>query len=301
MQGITITLDELLALRHVANQICLPQPKSSRSSQHGDYHSPFRGRGMDFLENRVYQPGDDIRSINWAVTARTGKTHTKIYQQERERPVYIILDFNDSMYFGTKVAYKSVIAAKTAALIAWAALKNGDRVGSVLVKDTGQILRPCHSKQNLMQFLKSLVSFVIPESNGYIGIDNALKKLKRTIKSGSLIYVISDFYNLNKAVEQELYYLAKNHDVTNILIYDPLEKTPPKDDRYLFHDFRNQKSMLLDTHSRLVNKDYETIFRDRITQIKKLCYVTGMQLIELATNDDLAKMLRQILPRKMFQ
>lgn len=300
MQGITVTLDELLSLRHLAEQIRLPHPNSSRSLQSGNYQSPFRGRGMDFVENRVYQPGDDIRSINWSVTARTGKTHTKVYQQERERPVYLILDLNETMFFGTKVAYKSVTAAYAATLIAWAALKNGDRIGSLLVKESNQILPPSHSKQHLVELLKNIVKVVTPETNSYSGLSQGLKKLKHTIKTGSLIFLFSDFYQLDEPLKEELQHLAKYHDITNILIYDPLEKAPPEHGRYLFHDFHHHQSILLDTYSKAVCNNYSEIYAQRVNSLKKLCYATGMQMLELATNDELAKIIRQVLLRKMF-
>lgn len=300
MQGVNVTLEELLSLRHLAYQICLPQPTSSRSDQQGNYQSPFRGRGMDFVENRVYQPGDDIRSINWAVTARTGKTHTKVYQQERERPVYLVVDLNLSMFFGTRTAFKSVSAANIAALLAWAALRNGDRIGSLLVKEASQLLPPFHSKRNLVEFLKNLVQFVMSEPSSYFGLAPALKKLHRSIKSGSLIFIISDFYNLDKNLEEQLQHLAKHHEVSNIFIYDPIEKNPPESDRYLFHDFIQQQSVLLDTFNRSVCTEYRTIFADRLLRLKKLSYGSGMNVLEIATNDDLAKMLRQVVMRKML-
>ncbi len=300
MQGISVTLDELLNLRHLAEQIRLPHPNSSRSIQSGNYQSPFRGRGMDFVENRVYQPGDDIRSINWAVTARTGKAHTKVYQQERERPVYIILDLNETMFFGTKVAYKSVTAAHAATLIAWAALKNGDRIGSLLVKEANHILPPGHGKQNLVELLKNIVKVVAPGPASYSGLGQGLKKLKHTIKSGSLIFLFSDFYHLDESLKEELQHLAKYHDITNVLIYDPLEKSPPVQGRYLFHDFHQHQSILLDTYSKKVCVDYSEIYAQKVNCLKKLCYATGMQMLELATNDELAKIIRQVLLRKMF-
>ncbi len=99
----------------------------------GNRQSRFRGRGIDFQESRNYQPGDDIRTMDWRVTARTGRPHTKVFQEERERPIIIVIDCNPSMFFGTRVAFKAVIAARLAALIAWAAIRNGDRIGAVSV------------------------------------------------------------------------------------------------------------------------------------------------------------------------
>lgn len=294
MQGISVTLEELLALRHVANQIYLPAPKLSTHSQYGNYQSPIRGRGMDFVENRIYQPGDDIRGINWAVTARTGRAHSKVYQQERERPIYLILDFNDSMFFGTKVAFKSVIASRAAALIAWAALRNGDRIGAVLVKETIQQLPPCHNKQNLINLFKNIVSFSTPDASQKVDVSTALNKLKRTMKSGSLIYLLSDFYNFDNSVQRELQHLSKHHEVINILIYDTLEKKSPIKDKYLFHDFNGNQTLLLDTHNKNICQQYNAIFNERLMKLKKLSYATGMHLVELETSDDLIATIRQV-------
>ncbi len=294
MQGISVTLEELLALRYMANKMHLPPHNNTSSIQHGNYHSPFRGRGMDFVENRIYQPGDDIRTINWAVTARIGKAHTKIYQQERERPIYLILDFNHSMFFGTRVAFKSVIAAKAAALIAWVALKQGDRIGASLITANKHILLPCHNKRNIVDLLKNIASCTLSNQEGSVDIASAVSKLKRTIKSGSLIYILSDFYCLNNVVENEISQLAKNHEVANILIYDQLEKNSPKG-CFLFHDNFQLQSTRVDTYSHSFTSAYKAIFQERFLKVKKLSYKSNMRLIELATDGDLLKTIRQVL------
>jgi uncharacterized protein (DUF58 family) len=299
MHGITVTLDELLALRYAANQIHLPLPRIANSSQQGGHLSSFRGRGMDFLENRIYQPGDDIRAMNWPVTARTGKAHTKVYQQERERPIYLILDFSSSMFFGTRTAFKSVIAARAAAMIAWAALKQGDKIGALLVKHQNQILPPTHSKRNLVELFKKLVACVTPGDQDEVTMVSALHKLKHTIKSGSLIYFLSDFYCLNDVVQNELQQFAKRHEVINIFIYDPLEKNPPQHDRYLFHDINQIQSLLLDTNSPTTRDAYAQIFVNKLTDLKKLCFASGMHLVELATDQEIVNIIRQTITQKV--
>lgn len=287
MQGINVTLEELLGLRHIANQLQISQRKVSNNAQQGNYTSTLRGRGMDFVETRIYQPGDDVRSINWAVTARSGKPHTKIYQQERERPVFLILDFSSSMFFGTKVSFKSVTLSRVASLIGWAALKNGDRIGAILIKDKIQVLQPKHNKQGLLLLLKSIVDFARPNIHCNADTENALKKLRQIIKSGSLIYYLSDFYNLSQAVKNELQYLAKYNEVVNVFIYDPLEKNPPRASRYLFHDPRHQESILLDTRNNELCAKYSEIFQQRLQNLKKICFASGMHLVELATDADI--------------
>lgn len=299
MQGITVTLDELLALRYIANQLNLPNQKITSSAQQGNYQSTFRGRGMDFVETRIYQPGDDTRTINWAVTARTGKPHTKIYQQERERPIYIIIDFSPTMFFGTRNAFKSVMATKAATLIAWSALKNNDRVGALLMKGDFQILPPGQRKQNLLEILKKMVQFVQPENHQPCDYISAFARLKKIVKSGSLIYFLSDFYFFDEALQKELQQLAMNNEVFNILVYDQLEKNPPQKGQYLFHAPIETKSLLLDTHNTTFCAEYSAIFNNRRSNLKKLCFATGMHLTELCTSDNLVKVIRHILMRKM--
>jgi uncharacterized protein (DUF58 family) len=293
MHGVHISLEELLALRYKAQQLHL-SPKVTLHAQHGGYQSAFRGRGMDFVETRIYQPGDDIRNINWAVTARTGKPHTKLYQQERERPIYLIIDFNASMYFGTRNAFKSVMAARAAAILAWAGLKNGERVGGLLLKDCFKIIPLCHRKQNLMEFFKHLVSYTSPSKYAPIDYQAAFTKLKKNLKAGGLIYFISDFYSLTEQIENELMTLARHHQLINILVYDPIEKNLPPNGQFLFHDHVDSESLLLDTsYSRLRNK-YEVIFENRVKRLKKLCFATGISMFGLCTDDDIVKVLRQV-------
>jgi uncharacterized protein (DUF58 family) len=297
MQGITITLEELLALRYTAQELHLPE-KVTHFAQNGDHPSPFRGRGMDFIETRVYQPGDDVRNINWAVTARTGKPHTKIYQQERERPVYLIIDFNASMFFGTRIAYKSVIAAQAAATLAWSALKRGDRIGALLLKNDFKIITPCQRRQQLIEFFKCLITYVEPTWQVAIDYTAAFKRFKNTLKAGSVIYYFSDFYCLNDSLEQELSHLAKHHELSNIFIYDCLEKHPPRQGYYLFHDQMNAGGLLVDTHCSDFRNKYQEIFEHRVKRLKRLAFRARIPLLELRTDDDIAKALRPLLGRR---
>jgi uncharacterized protein (DUF58 family) len=293
MQGVTITLEELLSLRYVANWLNLSPRRATQYSKAGGYLSSFRGRGMDFVETRIYQPGDDIRTINWAVTARTGRPHTKVYQQERERPVYIIIDFKPSMYFGTRKAFKSVVAAHTAALIAWSALKNGDRVGGLLLKgEIYYLLPPSQHKRNVTEFLKQLVIFVNSTCETIENGEQAFQRLRKIIKSGSLIYFLSDFYVFNESLQNELRQLAKQHEIINVLIYDKLEKEFPPNGRYLFHDSLKD-NLLIDTSDHALCKEYSNYFHQRLQRVKKFCFATGMQFAEISTSENTAPQLVQ--------
>lgn len=295
--GIEISLDELLQLRHKILSIDIAQNKKMATQQQGQYLSLQRGRGMDFAETRAYHPGDDIRTMNWRVTAKTGEPHTKVYQQERERPVYIIVDYSASMFFGTKVAFKSVIAAQVAALIAWSAVHQRDRIGGIVFNAEKEIMiQPKTNSHGVVAFLKQLVemaqkplAFKKQQNERLL---NAVKKIRRITKSGSVIYLISDFYQYSKELEKELQYLSKYHEVINIFIYDQLESHAPfPPDDYVFHGYANE-SLLLDTRDPGLCAKYSLIFNQRLEYLQKLQMNFGIHLIDMQTGDDVSQVLQ---------
>jgi uncharacterized protein (DUF58 family) len=132
-QAIHVTLDELINLRMQARHLSLHSKHPAMHAMSGNHVSHFKGRGMDYMESRIYQAGDDIRNMDWRVTARTGQPHIKLFQEERQRPVMIMLDYNPGMFFASQGRFKSVVASQAAALLAWSALNNGDRVGGLII------------------------------------------------------------------------------------------------------------------------------------------------------------------------
>ncbi|NKB46587.1 MAG: DUF58 domain-containing protein, partial [Legionellales bacterium] len=155
--AITVSLTQLIQLRFAAQLIDLRAHKRVRSQLLGGHLSSLRGRGMEFDEVRAYQAGDDIRTMDWRVTARTNKPHIKLYHEERERPVLLLVDFRPAMFFGTRVTFKSVIAAKVAALLGWAAIANGDRLGGVVFSGKDHVeLRPRTRQHGTSPFLLEL-------------------------------------------------------------------------------------------------------------------------------------------------
>ena len=162
--GIHLDSAELISLRPRCNALALPMHSPAASALAGAYRSRFRGRGVDFLESRNYQPGDDIRNMDWRVTARTGRAHTKIFQEERERPVLVVLDAGPSLFFGTRKRLKSVAAGLLAASIAWTAVRRGDRIGAFLFSPEGhRELRPAGGRRGAMRVIQSLVEWLDPE------------------------------------------------------------------------------------------------------------------------------------------
>jgi len=209
--AVAVSIGELISLKSSIRGISLTSTRVKNSSITGAHASRFRGRGMDYQESRAYQPGDDIRSMDWRVTARAGIPYVKMYEEERERPVMLLLDLNPGMFFATRGAFKSVIAARIAALIAWAAVANGDRIGGLIFNGKHQELPPRGGAKGALHLFRLLVqatdprqgmqeSFTNTENND---LDSALKRCRRVTKPGSLIFILSDFYNINEETKAQ--------------------------------------------------------------------------------------------------
>lgn len=233
LRGAYPQLSELLAQQSLGAQLKLDtQLRKSRSS--GDLQTSVRGRGLEFVEVRPYQPGDDIRSIDWRVTAKTQKTHTRIFTQERERPVIFAADCRSAMFFGSQHCFKSVCSAQALSILAWAAHSGGDKVGAVVMGDENHLeLKPQGSKRCLLRFLSELVEYsarlTAPVSErAEQPLEALMARLLRVSKPGSSVYVASDFHDVSAAVERYLTQLAKHCRVTLIHISDPLEWRFPK-------------------------------------------------------------------------
>ena len=193
---------------------------------------------MDYQESRAYQPGDDVRSMDWRVTARAGYPYVKMYEEERERPVMLLVDLNPGMFFATQGAFKSVMAARIAALIAWAGVANGDRIGGLIFNGKHQELQPRGGSKGALQLLRLLIRSTDPvhgmqasldhaDSPDSTGLHTALNRCRRVTKPGSLIFILSDFYHINEDIKAQLLRLRQHNDVVAIQIVDPLEQSPP--------------------------------------------------------------------------
>jgi uncharacterized protein (DUF58 family) len=196
----------------------------------GSYRSRFRGRGVDFLESRNYQPGDDIRNMDWRVTARTGRAHTKIFQEERERPVLVVLDASPSLFFGTRERLKSVAAGLLAGAIAWTAVRRGDRIGAFLFSgEEHRELRPAGGRRGAMRVIQSLVDWLDPERarQGEEPLSVALERVRHAVRPGSLVIIISDFFNLDEACNRHISRLRQHNDLIGCQIVDPAEEALP--------------------------------------------------------------------------
>ena len=290
---VSVSLKTLIDLAKQATRINLHHTQN-RSQQSGGYVSRFKGRGMEFDETRLYQPGDDIRSIDWRVTARTGKTHTKVFREERERPVFISVDDRLTMQFATRGVFKSVLAAKLAGLLAWAAEYHGDRIGGQIFSELEcRELKPQNGRHAVLRFLSAIVGKTnLTSSINELGttalpkitLEQVLARLTQHARPGSLVYVISDFRGINEQTETYLAKLAQHCEVVLIFIYDPLESSLPTKGRYRFTN--NERDVVIDTSDEQRLKNFQQLFTLRLQRIESLAKKRGLTFIKCSTSED---------------
>ncbi|MCF6434775.1 DUF58 domain-containing protein [Pseudoalteromonas sp. MMG022] len=236
--GAQLGLKELLYYKPKANLLSLKPSARIKSAQAGQYLAPHKGRGMEFAEVRQYQYGDDIRAIDWRVTARTGEAHTKLYQEEKERPVFVFTDLTNSMLFGSKLLLKSVQAAHLSALVAWSACQRGDRLGGIVFSEYGHhelkpaardkgVLALCHQLCDIHQLALQNREQVVEHQQIENRFADNLKRLTHLAKPGSLIYLISDFTHLSDTSFKQLERLARHCELIGCHISDPFEHQLP--------------------------------------------------------------------------
>ncbi len=298
--GVTAELPELIALQRYAQTV--GYHPEGRVTQAGNHLSKLRGRGMDFSEVRNYQAGDEIRHMEWRVTARTGKPHIKLYQEERERPVVILVDFNPSMYFGTRIAFKSVVAAQLASLLAWTVIKQGDRIGGLLFSAaTHNEFTPRSREAGVLPFLASLSQYTrnMPESSTSLEnrpLSYALQRVRRVAKPGTILVLISDFYNMDKESEQHLSRIRSHNDILAYHLCDPLEIAPPKPQQYAITNGHDE--ILLDTTVKAVSRGYVNYCEKRITTLQTQLKRLQIQYAQVTAETDLPLLVRQTFPRR---
>lgn len=261
-----------------------------RSLQSGTYVSRFKGRGMEFDEARLYQPGDDIRSIDWRVTARSGKPHTKLFREERERPVFISVDNRSAMHFATRGVFKSVLAAKLAGLLAWAAEYHSDRIGGQIFSEHEcRELKPQNGRHAVLRFLNALVKPQNPIEKVFT-LDQILARLNQHARPGSLVYIISDFRGINDQAETHIAKLSEHCEVVLIFIYDPLESSLPTKGRYRFTD--DERDVVVDTSDQQRLLSYQQRFVQRQKRLELLAKTKGLIFIQCSTVEDPIQCLR---------
>ena len=227
--GIELNIDELIRYQTKSSLINLAAAKSSHGKMSGNYLARSKGRGMEFDEVRHYQNGDDIRAIDWRVTARTGKTHTKLFREEVERPVLIATDLSTSMLFGSRLLFKSVQAAHVASLVAWHAKSRGDRIGGVVFNQTNHTeLKPRSRQQGVLHYLHGLVKIHEDRKKATEAFEQKCERLRQLAKPGSLVYLITDAFSLSDEAIRHLSNISRHCELVVCMISDPLEQQLPE-------------------------------------------------------------------------
>ncbi len=289
--GIHLTAGELIALRPRCQSLRLPMRQPAASALAGAYRSRFRGRGVDFLESRNYQPGDDIRNMDWRVTARTGRAHTKVFQEERERPVLVAVDAGPSLFFGTRKRLKSVAAGELAAVISWAAVRRGDRIGGFLFgPGRHRELRPAGGRRGAMRMIQSLVDWLNPEEGqGLSGpasvepLSHVLERVRHTARPGSLIIIISDFFGLDEDCHRHLSRLRQHNDIIGCQVLDEAEEHLPRG-RYPITD--GQDRSVLDIGRASDRRSFETMRLEHSEAPRRLFQKHQCGWMVVRTSDD---------------
>jgi uncharacterized protein (DUF58 family) len=292
---IRVKLSTLIGLNRDA--VSLPLISNRVKAQMAGGHlSAFRGRGMEYHESRPYQPGDDIRSIDWRVTARSGQTHTKVYREERERPVLLWLDLSRTMFFGTQVCFKAVLASKLAALLAWSSVQHGDRLGYLVFSERQHLeFRPKRGRRAALQFIQQLAmhsAWNMEDANGSErkAAINALRRLRQVTRPGSLLVLLSDFRFVDDECRGQLVELARHNDIVMIHTYDPLECVLPPPGRYRVTD--GEDSVVIDTSSAGVRSRYRDRYAEQQEALARICGELGLYQIDIATDADMLAELK---------
>jgi len=294
--GTDIDAVKLAGLRVLAGLMPLHRQKRILNDQSGTHTSQLRGRGIDFAEVREYQPGDDIRTMDWRVTARTGDAHIKVFREERERPVLICCDLRASMNFATRRALKRVVAADIAALFAWSAMNHGDRVGGLIFNDDSEFdLRPHTGRKTLMAFLHQLASMPLsaPAAATPRMVD-ICRHIARIARPGSAIYMISDWAGFDEECERILYPVSRHCDLVALHVSDPFERDLPTG-QFDVTDGQQRRALKVSPAAR---REHQEHWQAQLRQLNERLLRLRSPLTLISTDSDPLEQLRHGLGLK---
>lgn len=297
MSATAIDLEELITLRVLAQGGRLTEPRRSTATRSGGHASRWRGRGVDFRESRIYQAGDDIRHMDWRLTARSGRAHTKVFEEEREQGLLLAVDFNPGMRFGTRKRFKSVQAGRAAALLAWLAAGSGDRVGLVgFGGGIGGEVKPGGGRRGVLRVLRALRDWdAAADATQASTWSAAMPRIRRLLRPGMRLVVLSDGFDADPATWSPLAQLAGRHDVAVVLLRDALEIAPPPPGRYALSSGGVKRTLdFSDPQIRAAWPQRFTAMRERV---RAESVRIGVRVLELDTDADLKRTLAPLLAR----
>ncbi len=259
-----------LSTRHLVNEVF-----------GGEYHSVFKGRGMEFAEVREYTPGDDIRTIDWNVSARTGVPYVKLFEEERELTVMILVDASASGAFGTQVQMKRTLAAELSAVLAFSAVKNNDKVGLIIFTDqVEKYIPPRKGRSHVLRVIREVLNHE-PENQG-TRINTALEYMSRVIRKRSVVFMISDF--LDNDYEKSIKQASRKHDMLSFHLQDPWELQLPDLGLIQIHDGETGQTSLINTAKRSLRKAYEVKSQERFDQLRAFFKSNGLDYLPIRTD-----------------
>ena len=272
--------------------------KTRRLSNHifgGEYHSTFKGRGMTFSEVRQYQFGDDVRSIDWNVTARYNEPYIKVFEEERELTMMLMVDISGSELFGTTNQFKKEIITEISATLAFSALQNNDKAGLILFSDEIELfIPPKKGKTHVLRIIRELLEFK-PKSNK-TDISEALKYLTNVMKKKAIVFVLSDF--IADGYERTLKIIGNKHDVTGIRIYDPKEESIPNLGMVQMQDAETGTLQLVNTQSKRVRTAYERHHKERVAYFQDTFTKSGCGVLSCRVDESYVKKLLGYFKRR---
>ena len=261
----------------------------------GEYHSTFKGRGMSFSEVRDYQFGDDVRNIDWNVTARTGDPHIKVFEEERELTVMLLIDVSQSSYFGTTNQLKQGIMTEISAVLSFSAIQNNDKVGVLFFSDTiEKFIPPKKGKSHILRIIRELIDFH-PESNG-TDIGEALRYFNNVVKKRSICFILSDF--MDTGYEDPLRIAARRHDIIGVHLYDPREKQIPNVGLIRAVDAETGKVGWIDTGMASIRQKYADIFNENFDYFRNTFLKSGTDYVSIQTDESYVNALLKFFKKR---
>ncbi|MDV7186425.1 DUF58 domain-containing protein [Lutibacter sp. TH_r2] len=265
--------------------------KTRRLSNHifsGEYHSSFKGRGMTFSEVRQYQYGDDVRAIDWNVTARYNEPYVKVFEEERELTMMLVVDISGSEYFGTKQQFKRDTITEIAATLAFSAIQNNDKVGLLLFSDDVELyIPPKKGKSHVLRIIRELIEFQ-PKSSK-TSVNGALKFLSSVMKKKAIVFVLSDF--MDNHYEHTLKIVGRKHDVTGIRVFDRHDETMPNLGMVPMLDAETGKTVLVNTMSKKIRDNYNKYYIENVAYYQKTFTRSGAGTISTRIDESYVKKL----------
>jgi len=272
--------------------------KTRRLSDHifgGEYHSTFKGRGMTFSEVRQYQYGDDIRNIDWNVTARYQEPYIKVFEEERELTMMLMVDISGSEMFGTDLQFKNEIVTEIAATLAFSATQNNDKIGLILFSDDIELyIPPKKSRSHVLRIIRELIEFK-PKSKK-TNVAEALKFLSNVMKKKAIVFVLSDF--ITEDYKQTLKIVSKKHDVTGIRVYDKGEESIPNLGMVQMQDEESGELLLVNTASKKVRQNYSKFYHEKVNYYKDSFAKSGAGVINCRVDESYVKKLLGYFKRR---